>query len=139
MQSEELFQPDTARAEVPDLRQKLRSLGAVNALALEDYETEQERLAFLQAQRADLAGAESSLLETIKEINDTARRRFDETFGQVRQAFQRIFRDLFGGDATADVALDGDDPLEAPVAITGSPSRQNVPSRSHNSPAEKKR
>ncbi|MGB3544407.1 AAA family ATPase, partial [Rubrivirga sp.] len=121
LQSEELFQPDAARVEIPDLRQKLRGLGAVNALALEDYETEQERLTFLQEQRADLAGAEASLLETIKEINDTARRRFDETFTEVRQAFQKIFRDLFGGDATADVALDGDDPLEAPVAITARP------------------
>ena len=117
----EPFRPEAARAKIPDLRRTLRDLGAVNALALESYDQEQARLTFLQEQRADLAGAEATLLETIREINETARRRFDETFGQIRQAFQRLFSDLFGGDARADVALDGDDPLEAPVTITARP------------------
>jgi chromosome segregation protein len=121
LQAEELFQPDTARAEVPDLRQKIRGLGAVNALALEDYEEAEGRLGFLREQRADLADAERSLLATIREINETARWRFDETFAAVREAFQTLFRDLFGGDAAADLALDGDDPLEAPVSITARP------------------
>ncbi len=137
LQAEELFQPDTARVQIPDLRQKIRALGAVNALALESYETEQERLAFLQEQRADLASAEASLLETIREINETARARFDETFTQVRQAFQKIFADLFGGDATADVALDGDDPLEAPVTITAQPTGKRPVSLTQLSGGEK--
>ena len=121
LQADDAFRPEAARAEVPELRRGLRELGAVNALALESYEQEQTRLAFLQEQRADLAGAEATLLETIDEINTTARQRFDETFGQIREAFQRLFSDLFGGDARADVALDGDDPLEAPVTITARP------------------
>ena len=121
LQTEERFQPETARAEIPDLRRRLRELGAVNALALESYHQEQTRLAFLQEQRADLAAAEATLLETIREINATARRRFDETFGQIRDAFQQLFSDLFGGDARADLALDGDDPLEAPVTVTARP------------------
>jgi chromosome segregation protein len=137
LQSEELFQPGTARAEIPDLRQKIRGLGAVNALALESYETEKERLTFLQEQRADLASAEASLLETIREINETARRRFDETFTQVRAAFQKLFSDLFGGDASADVALDGDDPLEAPVTITARPKGKRPVSLTQLSGGEK--
>ncbi len=121
LQTEELFQPETARAQIPDLRRKIRDLGAVNALALESYDEEQARLAFLTSQRDDLAGAEATLLQTIDEINTTARERFDHTFGQIRGAFQTLFNDLFGGDAQADVALDGDDPLEAPVTITARP------------------
>ncbi len=121
LQAEELFQPETARVEIPSLRHKIRDLGAVNALALESYDEEQTRLQFLQEQRDDLAGAEATLLETIDEINTTARERFDVTFGQIRTAFQQLFSDLFGGDAQADVALDGDDPLEAPVTITARP------------------
>ena len=137
LQAEELFQPETARVEIPDLRRKIRDLGAVNALALESYEEEQERLAFLQGQRTDLADAEASLLETIREINETARARFDETFAQVREAFQKIFSDLFGGDATADVTLDGDDPLEAPVSITARPKGKRPVSLTQLSGGEK--
>ncbi len=121
LEAEELFQPETARVEVPRLREKIRGLGAVNALALESYDAERERLAFLQAQRADVQSAEKTLLDTIDEINTTARERFDATFVQIRDAFRQIFADLFGGDAEADVTLDGDDPLEAPVAITARP------------------
>ncbi|MEM0963038.1 MAG: chromosome segregation protein SMC [Bacteroidota bacterium] len=137
LQAEELFQPDTARTEAPALREKLRALGAVNALALENYEEEQRRLAFLQDQRADLAGAESSLLDTIQEINQTARQRFDATFAQVREAFRTLFNDLFGGDATADIALDGDDPLEAPVSITARPKGKRPVSLTQLSGGEK--
>jgi chromosome segregation protein len=137
LQAEELFQPDTARAEVPRLREQIRGLGAINALALESYEEEQARLTFLQAQRADLAGAEDSLRTTIREINDTARRRFDETFAQIREAFQRLFVDLFGADAAADLALDGDDPLEAPVVISARPSGKRPVSLAQLSGGEK--
>ncbi len=137
LQAEELFQPETARAEIPSLRVKIRDLGAVNALALESYEEEKERLAFLQEQRADLASAEGSLLTTIREINQTARERFDATFAQVREAFQRLFSDLFGGDATADITLDGDDPLEAPVSITARPKGKRPVSLTQLSGGEK--
>ena len=137
LQAEEAFDAAKARAEVPALKEKIRALGAVNALALESYEEEQDRLETLTTQRADLAGAEASLLETIREINETARRRFDETFGAVREAFQQIFADLFGGDATADVRLDGDDPLEAPVAITARPKGKRPVSLAQLSGGEK--
>ncbi len=137
LQAEELFQPETARAEIPGLRSKIRDLGAVNALALESYEEEKERLEFLHGQRADLAGAEESLLTTIREINQTARERFDATFAQIREAFQRLFADLFGGDATADVTLDGDDPLEAPVSITARPKGKRPVSLTQLSGGEK--
>ena len=115
------FAPDAARAELPRLREQVRGLGAVNALALESYDAERERLTFLQTQRADVQGAEQALLDTIDEINRTARERFDTTFALIRDAFRGIFADLFGGDAEADVVLDGDDPLEAPVTITARP------------------
>ena len=121
LQTEEMFQPDTARLDVPRLRETIRGLGAVNALALESYQEEQTRLAFLQEQRADLAQAEASLLDTIREINETARARFGETFEAVREAFGALFTDLFGPTAKADLSLDGDDPLEAPVTISARP------------------
>ncbi len=122
LQAEEMFQPETARLEIPRLRDKIRGLGAVNELALEQYDEEKERLSFLQEQRADLAHAEDTLLTTIDEINTTAAERFGQTFEAVREAFGDLFTDLFGADAAADLILDGDDPLEAPVEIRARPS-----------------
>ncbi|MBT8470843.1 MAG: hypothetical protein KJN97_19010, partial [Deltaproteobacteria bacterium] len=68
------------RDTVHTLRDRIRSMGPVNALALDEYETEKERFDFLSAQLIDLEKAEETLLETITEINTTAASRFDETF-----------------------------------------------------------
>jgi chromosome segregation protein len=121
MTTEGTFDAEEARAELPRLRDAERSLGAVNALALEEFEEEKARLESLRTQRDDLREAEATLRDTINEINRTAAERFGETFEQVREAFQGLFRDLFGETAQADLALEGDDPLEAPVEIFAQP------------------
>jgi chromosome segregation protein len=115
------FDAEAARREIPDLRDKLRNLGAVNELALESYEEEKERLDFMRGQQEDLEHAEASLRSTIREINATASERFDETFQAVRREFQRLFVDLFGENASADIVLAGDDPLEDAVEIRARP------------------
>ncbi|MEM1041844.1 MAG: chromosome segregation protein SMC [Bacteroidota bacterium] len=115
------FDADEARREVPDLRAKLRTIGAVNELALESYEEEKQRLEFLREQQHDLEQAEASLRSTIREINATASARFNETFSAVRREFQRLFKDLFGQNASADIVLAGDDPLEDPIEIRARP------------------
>ena len=123
---------------MPGLREKLRGLGAVNELALESYEEEKERLDFLRAQQADLEQAEASLRSTIREINATASARFDETFQAVRREFQRLFVDLFGENASADIVLAGDDPLESPSrSAPGRRGRSRAASPS--SPAARRR
>jgi chromosome segregation protein len=115
------FAEETVRREVASLRERAKSFGAVNALALQDYEEQKERLAFLEVQQADLEKAEATLLETISEINITASRRFAETYEAIRDNFQRIFVELFGDDAAADLQIADGDPLEAAIEIIARP------------------
>ena len=115
------FDEAAARAALPGLRDQLRQVGAVNALALEQYEAESERLDDLQTQHADLQSAEATLLSTIREINRTASERFCATFDAVQAQFGVLFAELFGENATAQLHLIGDDPLEAAVEITARP------------------
>lgn len=122
MAIEDEFDAAPARQEVQELRERIRALGAVNALALESYEEESERLQFLLEQRDDLEKAEKTLLDTIQEINTTAATRFYETFEKINDNFSRIFADLFVQDATAYLQLtDPSDPLESPVEIIAKP------------------
>jgi chromosome segregation protein len=112
----------SARQEVQELREKIRSLGGVNELALENYEEEKERLDFLVSQRNDLERAESTLLQTIKEINETAAARFLETYDLIQSNFVRIFTELFGEGATAGLEMnDPGDPLESAIEIMAKP------------------
>lgn len=115
------FDVESAKEEIPRLKNQIRNLGAVNELALESYQEEKERLDFLTTQRDDLEQAEMSLRDTIKEINTTARERFEETFEEVRKAFQQLFVTLFGENAAADISLEGNDPLEDDILIVARP------------------
>ena len=116
------FDRKDARSEAQELKNKIRHLGPVNALALESFEEEKERLTFMTEQLADLEQAETTLMTTIDEINTTARKRFDETFGAIRENFRSLFEDLFGEGASADIELaDDNDPLESDVNIFAKP------------------
>ncbi len=107
--------------EIIDLKAKIERIGAVNLLALEEYERERERLDFLESQIKDLHEAQVSLNKTINELNRTAGERFLVTFESARLNFQSVFTDLFQG-GEADVRLeDPDNPLESPIEIFARP------------------
>jgi len=103
------------------LKEKVNTLGPVNLLALEEYQTTKLRLEFLQNQMKDLTEAKETLSSTILKINQTARGLFQETFEKIKGNFQKVFEELFEG-GEADVALvDGEDPLESPIQISARP------------------
>ena len=113
---------EAAREEARALRERLRSMGSVNELALEHWEEETKRLDFLMQQQQDLEAAEKTLLETIDEINTTASARFMETFQEIRRHFRQTFQDLFGEEAVADLVLeDPAQPLETAIRIQARP------------------
>ncbi|MEK7728256.1 MAG: chromosome segregation protein SMC [candidate division KSB1 bacterium] len=107
------------------LRNRLKSMGPVNMLALTDFQKEKERFDFLTAQKEDLLKAEENLKETIKVINDTAYERFGKTFAQIRENFIQVFRGFFEG-GLADLRLDEGDPLEADVIIEANPKGRSL-------------
>ncbi len=115
----------TARSRVAELRDGIRRLGPVNLLAIEEYETENERCTFLRAQLDDLRKAEGMLQETIERINRVASELFFETFGKIRENFEYLFLKLFS-DGKADLRLEGEDPLEADIQISATPSGKKI-------------
>lgn len=132
------FDEQAARAEAQELRQKIRSLGAVNELALEAYEEENTRYAFMMAQQEDLEKAEAKLLETIHEINTTAAQRFRDTYAAIEANFVDIFQRLFGTEASAQLVMaDPGDPLETAIEINAKPRGKRPSSISQLSGGEK--
>jgi chromosome segregation protein len=116
------FDPISSRERLAYLQKQKEQFGGVNELALEEYESEKERLDFLTAQKEDLVSAEKQLRETIEEINRTAFEKFRETFDEVRKNFIRIFHDLFDPEDEVDLLIHtDDDPLEAHIRIVAKP------------------
>jgi len=121
------FDPETATRELEATRERLAGLGAVNVLALEEYQKRKERYEFLVKQRADLMAAKAQLLEAIERINTTASQLFVETFAKVQEHFRDIFRTLFeGGDA--ELRAIGEDPLECEIEIAAKPRGKHLQS-----------
>ncbi len=109
------------REEVAELKEKLQSLGNVNFMALEEFETQSERLTFYNQQVKDLTDAEKILEETIWEINRTAEENFKATFDQIKKNFQMLFKTLFNEEGEADIRLKEGNPLEADIEIMAKP------------------
>jgi chromosome segregation protein len=121
------FDPQLAERDLNAGRERLKGLGAVNLLALEEYRKKRERHQFLVQQRADLTNAKAQLLEAIEKINTTASQLFLETFAKVQEHFRGVFKTLFeGGDA--ELRTQGEDPLECEIEIVAKPRGKHLQS-----------
>jgi chromosome segregation protein len=109
------------RQENDRLRGAIDDVGPVNALAVEEHAEETKRLDFLQTQRDDLVSARNSLQQAAREIDQTAKTLFLESFSKVREHFRSVFQTLFGG-GECDVRLaNEDEPLESEIEIHAAP------------------
>jgi chromosome segregation protein len=128
--------PETAPQQLEEARTRLRGIGPVNLLALEEYSRKKERFTFLTQQREDLHQAKAQLLEAIGKINVTASQLFTETFGKVHSNFKEIFKTLFeGGDC--ELRMVGEDPMECEVEIVAKPRGKHLQSISLMSSGER--
>lgn len=85
------------QAQIAALRTRMQRMGAINPLALEEYEETNQRYDFLSAQLNDLRAAERALSELIAELDEAMQSRFTATFRAVAAEFERTFELLFGG------------------------------------------
>lgn len=117
------LQAEDARDEVQTLKSRLKNLGEVNPLAIDEYKEEKERLDFYEEQVNDLLDADQKLRQSIREINETAQQRFMETFNQIRENFIEVFKTLFDENDECDLILEAndDDPLDARIEILAKP------------------
>ena len=112
--------PEIRRA-VEELRGNIKSLGNVNVNAIDDYREISERYEFLKAQNEDLAAAREALLKIIEELDTGMRLQFEEKFAQIRQEFDKVFKELFGGGHGALILQEDEDILEAGIQIISQP------------------
>ena len=121
-----VFQVEQAQAVLADRKEKLGALGPINHLALEEYDQKKERLDFLENQRNDVEKARNDLQKAINEINRTARKRFLETFEEVRRNYIAVFQTLFAGGRADLRLIKTDDPLESHIHVTAQPTGKVV-------------
>jgi len=113
---------DDLALRIDSIQRSIESIGPINMAVQQEYEDEKSRLQSLMEQRDDLIASENNLRETIQKIDQVARKKFQETFGQIKLNFSNLFQLFFEG-GSASLSLVGDpDPLEADIAIHAQPS-----------------
>ncbi|GAB2692690.1 chromosome segregation protein SMC [Mucilaginibacter koreensis] len=113
---------DELRERTQKLKKQLDEYGAINPMAMEAYQEMNQRYEFIQNQKKDLAEAKQVLLNTIQEIDDTAREKFMSAFVMVRENFIKVFRSLFNEEDSCDLILtDPQHPLESDIDIIARP------------------
>ena len=116
------YQRDNLEREVNNLKRRLDTYGEINPMAIEAYNEIKERYDTIAGQRNDILTAKENLIQTMKEIEETATQRFLESFAQVRENFITVFRTLFTEEDTADLLLSNPaNPLESDINIIAKP------------------
>ena len=110
------------------LHAKIDRLGAVNMMAIDQFDELEERHGFLTAQRQDLIDSISDTGAAIKRIDATTRSRFQDAFKVVNEHFQLTFTTLFGGGRAELVLLDESDVLESGIDIVAQPPGKRLQS-----------
>jgi chromosome segregation protein len=108
---------ETCRA----LRQRIEQMGPVNMMALDEYKETADRHTFLEAQRKDLMESIENTQETIKEIDQISRSKFDEAFARINENFAQVFTRLFHGGQAFLRLTDTENQAESGLDIVASP------------------
>ncbi len=107
--------------EIEKLKAELAAMGDVNLKAIETHEEHKKRLDFLVLQREDVQQSIQSSYQAIQKINETSQDVFLKTFEQVRNNFQEVFVQLFGGGETELRLTDESNVLESGIDIIARP------------------
>ncbi|MDQ3349643.1 MAG: hypothetical protein M3545_16985, partial [Acidobacteriota bacterium] len=113
---------------VTDLRAKLERMGAVNMMAIDQFDDLEARHAFLTTQRKDLVDSIAATGEAIRKIDKTTRERFREAFTVINENFGSTFSTLFGGGRAGLTLLDEADQLESGIDIIAQPPGKRLQS-----------
>ncbi len=121
-ESEVNLEDEDLQMKVERLRNRIDNYGDVNPLAIQAYDAMKERHDTITEQREDIVKAKESLIETIKEIEDTATSQFLMAFDKTRLYFIDVFRSLFTENDNCDlILLDPENPLESKIEIIAKP------------------
>ena len=109
------------RAQVADLRGKIRALGSVNVSAIEEYKEVKARYDTLVTQVTDVEESRNELSRMISKLSAQMREIFTDSFRAINENFGRVFAELFGGGEASLMLEDESDVLSSGIGIRVAP------------------
>ena len=109
------------RAQVADLRGKIRALGSVNVSAIEEYKEVKARYDALVTQVTDVEESRNELSRMISKLSAQMREIFTDSFRAINENLGRVFAELCGGGEASLMLEDESDVLSSGIGIRVAP------------------
>ncbi|MBV8159938.1 MAG: AAA family ATPase, partial [Acidimicrobiia bacterium] len=116
----------SAEARGRELERELRLMGPINPLALDEFNSLQERHAFLEGQLDDVKSSRRELGKVIRAVDGEIVQLFSAAFVDVAHNFSTLFETLFPGGTGRLRLTDPDDPLNTGIEVEARPHGKNV-------------
>ena len=116
----------TLPARARDIERELRQMGAINPLALEEYEAQKERYTLLESQLEDVKAARRDLAQIIRQVNEEIATLFASAYEDTERHFESLIATLFPGGSGRLRLTDPEDPLNTGIEIEARPSGKSV-------------
>lgn len=106
---------------VKSLKSRIRNLGPINILAIDEYHELTDRFEFIDEQRRDLLVAKDKLEAIINKLDQFFIQSFDSTYVKLRREFRHVYKELFGGGHADLILTNDEDMLNTGVEIVAQP------------------
>ena len=120
-----------------ELKQQIKALGDVNVNSIDEYIEVSERYNTMKSQHDDIIESEQRLLGFISELEEKMRVQFTEKFELIKEQYNIVFRELFGGGKGQLELVEGEDILDAGINIIAQPPGKTLKSMTMLSGGEK--
>ena len=118
MSGEELA---TAEASYREMKERIDSMGAVNMMALEEFNECDQRFTFLTRERDDLMKSILDTQQAIAELDAATKEKFEHAFHAINKSFSEAFHTIFGGGMAEMRLTEADSSGDAGIDIVASP------------------
>jgi chromosome segregation protein len=118
MSGEELTVAETNYRE---MKQRIESMGAVNMMALEEFNECDQRFTFLTRERDDLLQSIADTQQAIAELDLISKEKFEQAFNAINANFSTAFHAIFGGGMAEMRLTEPDSSGDAGIDVVASP------------------
>src|SRR5438270_673527 len=118
MSGEELA---AAEANYHEMKQRIEGMGAVNMMALEEFNECEQRFTFLTRERDDLLKSIADTQQAIVELDQATNEKFEHAFQAINKSFSDAFHAIFGGGMAEMRLTEPDSSGDAGIDIVASP------------------
>ncbi len=114
---------ELAAAEISyrEMKERIDAMGAVNMMALEEFNECDQRFTFLTRERDDLLKSIQDTQQAIAELDAATKEKFEHAFHAINKSFSDAFHTIFGGGMAEMRLTEADSSGDAGIDIVASP------------------